>query len=111
MRIDAPEKQELCVAPSGSMPSTMSDPNWDKWWREVRRRVDARKNKTVTLTIEEIRQGANCGQQNIDRPWWWEMVCDAKTPSGNERLSDYGLACQALVEKGAVFAVTFTLAK
>jgi hypothetical protein len=81
---------------------------WAKLWQDIRRRVDARRDHILILTVEEIR-AATGTDQNIDKLWWWEMVAN-QTALGAEPLAPYGLCCEPRLLSDRVYAVTFTLA-
>jgi hypothetical protein len=61
----------------------------------------------VRLTIDEIRSGAGCCEQNLGHVWWWELANDAKTQGYDVRLYESGLSWQLHVAEGRVIAVTF----
>lgn len=82
---------------------------WAKLWGDVRKRVNARKNHALTLTVDEIRAMTGT-DQNVDKPWWWELGAN-KTAIGSEPLAPHGLQGEPRVLDGKVYAVTFTLAE
>jgi hypothetical protein len=61
--------------------------------------------KRLIIPISKIR-AATGFFQNIDRPWWWELVRNADGVA-SVRLEDDGLACEPQVVGGSVKSVIF----
>lgn len=78
---------------------------WAKLWQDIRERVEKRRDRAVTLSVDEIRSMTGT-DQNIDKLWWWEMM-DQKTAVGAEPLEPYGLRCEPRMLGNRVQAVTF----
>jgi hypothetical protein len=86
-------------------------PDWAIWWIEVVRCVDASESGRVRLTIDEIRFGAICHEQNLGHAWWWDVANDAKILGNDVRLYESGLDWQLHVKNDRVVAVTFRRAR
>jgi|ERR1700722_8989139 len=78
---------------------------WGEFWKATSGRVVAIQTTRLTIPNSEIR-AATGSVRNIDRPWWWEMVCSADELA-SVPLVDYGRACETHVVGGSAKSVTF----
>jgi hypothetical protein len=83
----------------------MTEEIWSTLWQDIRNRVDARNDRRLTLTVEEIRSLTGTWR-NIDEPFWWETMAGHPVIAAVP-LENYGLRCEPRILGNRVYAVTF----
>jgi hypothetical protein len=80
--------------------------DWPGWWRYVRDSVDRSEVGRVSFTVDAIRAGARCRDQNIPQRWWWDLL---RNPNAHDNvgLTENGLDCELHPETGPVNRVEF----
>lgn len=75
--------------------------------KHLRKRIDAHKQKHVTLSVEEIKIRSRFGAENAhSTAWWWDMLSDP-TDRIHRALIENDLQCVLDTDSGQVVAVDF----
>jgi hypothetical protein len=85
----------------------MSDTDrWAAYWGTIRRRLDSKRHpRSLRLTIDEMESESHCRLDDIDQPWWWELVC-AGAEAASLPITDNMILCKPEMSRGRVVAVT-----
>ena len=69
---------------------------------------DASADESVDLTIEEIVEGAQLRDRNVNQRWWWDLMMNPNAASHTGVLEN-GMQCEPLPGAGAVEHVVFRI--
>jgi hypothetical protein len=81
----------------------------EKLWQDIRRRLDESDAGQLKLSTGEI-QEATGSENNLDQPWWWQMICN-HTMISSVPPSRFGIHCKPHIKNNRVVSVTFSRIK